>query len=84
MDKAKVSRAVARLLERDLISRETDPRDNRLLILKLSAKGRRIYGKIAPLALGWERELVSCLDDEEKSALGRIIEKLGRQVDQLG
>ncbi|RED49894.1 MarR family winged helix-turn-helix transcriptional regulator [Aestuariispira insulae] len=84
MDKAKVSRAVARLLERDLISRETDPRDNRLLILKLSSKGRRIYAKISPLALGWEKALIGCLEPEEAEILDRIIDKLHRQVDQLG
>ena len=83
MDKAKVSRAVARLLERELISRETDPRDNRLLILKLSQKGRRIYSKIAPLALNWEADLVSCLDAEEQAVLNKIIDKLGDQVARL-
>ena len=83
MDKAKVSRAIARLLERDLISRETDPRDNRLLILKLSQKGRRIYSKIAPLALHWEAELISCLDAEEQAVLNRVIEKLDARIAQL-
>lgn len=82
MDKAKVSRAVARLVDAGLVTRETDPRDNRLIVLRLSAKGRRTYAKIAPKALEWEQEFLSVLSQEDRAALDRILDTLQRQVDQ--
>lgn len=83
MDKAKVSRAVSRLLDAGMITRETDPRDNRLLILKLSTRGKRIYAKIAPLALAWEQELMDGLDDQDKKAINRILNKLSARIDDM-
>ena len=83
MDKAKVSRAVARLLDAGLITRETDPKDNRLLILNLSPRGRTIYEEICPLALNWEHSLLDCLDMQDREALDVILEKLQKRVDDL-
>ena len=43
MDKAKVSRAIASMVEAGLLVRETDPRDHRAALLRLSKKGRAVY-----------------------------------------
>lgn len=83
MDKAKVSRAVSRLVEAGLVTRETDARDNRLIVLKLSPRGRRVYNKIAPMALAWEEELMAVLDAEERAVLDRAITKLQDRAEAL-
>jgi len=83
MDKAKVSRAVARLTEAGLITRETDPRDNRLIVLKLSAQGRAVYARIAPLALAWEADLLAGLAAEERAALDSALAKLQARAEAL-
>ncbi|MCR9218878.1 MAG: MarR family transcriptional regulator [Alphaproteobacteria bacterium] len=83
MDKAKVSRAVARLVEAGLITRETDARDNRLIVLKLSARGRRIHNKIAPLALAWEAELLDALTPDERESFDRLVAKLQTRAEAL-
>jgi DNA-binding MarR family transcriptional regulator len=45
-------------------------------VLALSAKGRRVYDEVAPMALRYERELLSVLDREERAWLERILGKL--------
>ncbi|MEQ8603507.1 MAG: MarR family transcriptional regulator [Marivibrio sp.] len=83
MDKAKVSRAVARLTEAGLITRETDSRDNRLIVLRLSKRGRSVYQRIAPLALAWEADLLEGLGDEERAALDAALAKLQARAEAL-
>jgi DNA-binding MarR family transcriptional regulator len=80
MDKVKVSRAIASMQALDLLTRETDPRDNRMVSLKLSAKGRRIYEGIAPMALAWEQEFLSVLNDREIAALDEILVILDKRI----
>ncbi|WP_282610256.1 MarR family winged helix-turn-helix transcriptional regulator [Pelagibius sp. Alg239-R121] len=80
MDKVKVSRAISRMQTAGLVKRETDARDNRVSSLKLSAKGKRIYDKIAPMALAWEREFLSVLSEKEITAFDKILEKLDKRI----
>jgi DNA-binding MarR family transcriptional regulator len=81
MDKVRVSRAVARLLASDRITRDTDPQDRRRAILDLSTEGRAVYEQIVPLALAVEAELVSSLTAEERAVLDDVIRKLEAQTE---
>ena len=83
MDKVAVSRAVARLLERGLVERDTHGDDRRRSVLALSRNGQRIYDDIAPLALDLERRLLSRLDGDERAALDALLDKLAGGVAQL-
>ena len=80
MDKAKVSRAVASLLKSGLITRQTDPADHRMLILKMSAKGRKIYTEIAALAQNWEQEFLSHLSPEDIEVFSNNLKSLCLKV----
>ncbi len=81
MHKTRVSRAVSALELRDLIERESEPADARELSLRLSKAGRRLYASLVPQALEREREILSCLDANERrsflAALTRLEEALG-------
>lgn len=79
MDKVAVSRAVARLLERGLLHRETHGDDRRRSVLELSEAGREVYAEVAPLALSYERELLSPLSEEERVQFSRMLERLGER-----
>lgn len=81
MDKVTVSRAVARLLNRKLLSRKASPSDRRCSMLRLSSAGRRVYAEIVPLALSYERRLLDALGGEEREALERA---LGALESRLG
>jgi DNA-binding MarR family transcriptional regulator len=74
MDKVAVSRAVASLLAEGRLTRKTDGNDRRRALLRLSAKGYRIYDEVAPLALAYERELLAGLRSDERAALERLLE----------
>jgi DNA-binding MarR family transcriptional regulator len=76
MDKVAVSRAVATLLAAGRLTRKTDGADRRRALLKLSAKGYRIYDEVAPLALDYERRLVAALGPEELAQLDALLARL--------
>jgi len=76
MDKVMVSRAVASLLDDGRLERQTDPRDRRRSVLRLSAEGRAIYRRIVPQALGYEARLLQALSPAERAALDRILDRL--------
>jgi len=76
MDKVAVSRALARLIEAGRVRRLVADHDKRQSVLRLSAKGWKVYEQIAPLALEHERRLLAHLDDDERAWLSRILDKL--------
>lgn len=83
MDKVAVSRAVARLLERGLVQRDTHGDDRRRSVLALSRSGQRIYDEIAPLALDWSS---ACCHDwiaTSAAALDALLDKLAGGVAHL-
>jgi DNA-binding MarR family transcriptional regulator len=77
MDKVAVSRAVASLLDSGRLRRAVDGNDRRRSVLSLSARGRKVYEQVAPLAKRHEERLLAHLTEEERVWLDRIIDKLG-------
>lgn len=76
MDKVRVSRAVARLLAADYITRQSDPEDRRRAILALTDSGMTLYRQVVPLVVAVEDELLAALNREDRLALDRILAKL--------
>jgi len=76
MDTVAVSRAVTKLMDRDLIARELDSEDRRRSILNLSAAGCDLYEEIAPLATDLEASLLEDFSDEERQVLDKAIKAL--------
>lgn len=76
MDTVAVSRAVTKLMDRDLIARELDSEDRRRTILNLSAEGRALHDEIAPLATELEESLLEEFTDDEKQVFEKAIKAL--------
>ena len=76
IEKSVVSRAVARLLKRHLISRDVDERDRRRSILRLSETGLSVYDEVMPIARDYEAKLLSDLSAEELEAFNDMIDRL--------
>lgn len=86
MDKVAVSRAVQSLIGSRRLVRTYDKGDRRRSMLRLSASGRAVYTRVAPLALGYERKLLNALSASDRRALNRLIGRLmerARLLDHL-
>lgn len=83
MDKVTVSRAVARLIEQQLVRRDPDRDDRRRSILKLTPKGVRTHQEIVPIAQGRETELAEALTPSERRNLDRLLTKLQRRASEI-
>jgi DNA-binding MarR family transcriptional regulator len=69
--KSTVSRAVKALEKRGLVERAGAENDGRMFRLKLTAEGRKLFKSIAPLVLGFERDLEREMGSANARALDR-------------
>lgn len=76
MHKTKVSRAVATLEERGLLTRRANERDRREAFLSLTEKGAEIYSMIVPTALEYSERLTAELSEADLAVFERIIAHL--------
>jgi len=83
MDKVAVSRAVQGLLATRRVVRSYDKGDRRRSVLRLSALGRSVYTRVAPLALGYEKRLLDALSNSDRRALDRLIGRLIERAREL-
>ncbi len=83
MDKVAVSRALARLLERGLVQRDTHGDDRRRSVLELSPVGYTVYDEVAPMALECERRLLAGLDENDRAQLDLLIAKLAEGIGNI-
>lgn len=84
MDKALVSRAVAKLVKRGFVNSQPHANDGRLVVLSLTTAGLEQYNQILPKARKRQERLYCVLDLQEREAIDSILQKLTRflQTDQ--
>jgi len=75
-EKSIISRALQKLLKRQLVDREVDQTDRRRQNLKLTKTGYEVYQQIVPLSYDYENKLLECLSSEEQQQLDALIDKL--------
>jgi DNA-binding MarR family transcriptional regulator len=78
--KSTISRAVAALEARRLIERVEDSGDRRAFVLRLTAKGRKLFDELLPLVLGFEKYLISKLSLDERKGLLKGLAALEREL----
>jgi DNA-binding MarR family transcriptional regulator len=76
MHKTKVSRAVALLERRRLVSRKANRADLREAFLSLTPAGREVYSDLAPMAIDFVRQLMETVEPADRAALDRALTKL--------
>ncbi|NNE24722.1 MAG: winged helix-turn-helix transcriptional regulator [Rhizobiales bacterium] len=89
MHKTKVSRAVARLTDRNLIERAANSQDLREAFLALTPGGRKVYEDLVPRALAFADDLGESFTEQERAVLDKLLTKLefqaldgGKQTDR--
>jgi DNA-binding MarR family transcriptional regulator len=83
MHKTKVSRAVALLEERKLITRRANRADLREAFLALTPAGRAMYDDLAPIALDFANRLAEAVDSSDRPAFERAIDSLTERAARL-
>jgi len=84
MDKVAVSRAVASLLRSRRLQRSFGRQDRRRSALRLSPAGERVYARVVPFALAYERALLSPLNARERATLDRALRILLGRATEMG
>lgn len=83
MDKVQVSRAIARLKKKGLVSQHQDIEDRRRSVLQFTGRGEAIYREIVPAARAREADLLSALTQAERKQFTRLMDKLYRRARDL-
>jgi len=76
MHKTKVSRAVAVLEKRKLLTRRTNREDLRESVLSLTPAGVAVYQDLAPIALDFVRRLTEVIAPADRAAFDRTVDRL--------
>jgi DNA-binding MarR family transcriptional regulator len=66
IEKSILSRAINKLLQRQLLLREFDAADRRRSMLRLTATGLSVYREVVPVSYDHEEALLNCFSDAEK------------------
>jgi DNA-binding MarR family transcriptional regulator len=83
MHKTKVSRAVAHLEKRKLLTRRVNRDDMREIFLSLTAAGRAMYEELTPHALDFARRLTEILTPADREAFLRALAQITESSAQL-
>jgi DNA-binding MarR family transcriptional regulator len=83
MHKTKVSRAVAVLEKRKLLTRRINRSDMREAFLSLTAPGRQMYDELAPRAVEFSRQLTDILTPGDQDAFLRALKQITDRCAQL-
>jgi DNA-binding MarR family transcriptional regulator len=83
MHKTKVSRAVALLEKRKLVSRRVNRADMREAFLSLTPSGRAMYEELAPIALEFAARLFEVLDASDRIGFDRSVRCLTARSAEL-
>jgi DNA-binding MarR family transcriptional regulator len=80
MDKVKVSRAAASLVQSGLVEQSTDPADGRARRLRLTAQGEAVHSAIVPRARALESQLAASMDGRDWDRLRAALRGLTRHA----
>jgi len=84
MDQVQVTRALNKLLDNGYVSRRTDPRDRRKVILNLSKCGAEVYQDIAVKAKELEGKLLAQMPKAEQENFRGTLKGLLATVERIG
>ena len=80
LDKVAVSRAVAQLLQREILTRESDQRDKRRSVLSLTDEGVTLYSQVAPAVRKVEQTVLAGLSKAELEQIDSTINELSERL----
>jgi len=76
MDPGYTTRAVAKLVTEGFLTRETDPKDRRVIRLHLTGKGEALFADSQAMLEAWSRQTMEALTEEEMAQLWTLLSKI--------
>lgn len=83
MSKQQMTRLVDNLVAQDIVHRELDPLDRRIIRISLTANGRDLLEGLRTEARVILAERLACLSDEDLSLLQKSADEMGRLLKNL-
>lgn len=83
IEKSMLSRAISKLLQRNLIQRQFSEKDKRRSILALTDTGYDVYNEVVPMSYQYETQLLSCYSKEERKLFIELLTKLYEHTEHL-
>lgn len=83
VDRAEVSRAVARLTGAGLLARQQDDENRKRLLLELTDAGLALYRRMRDRRVDYFRSILSDLQPRERELLDDLLLRLANKVDLL-
>src|SRR5438445_6044758 len=83
LDKAQISRGVSSLVKQRLVTRKTNPRSNREILLALTPQGSAAYAVILKAGAAANEILLAGLAPKERRQLGELFALVTRRAQQL-
>lgn len=83
VDRAEVSRAVARLASAGLLLREADEANRKRMLLALTQPGHALYDRTRKQRVDYFRKILVSLDPDERERLENMLRRLALKVDSL-
>ncbi len=80
LDKASVSRAIASLEQRHLVSVAPSTQDARVKVLHLTDAGWDLYGQIAPRSVARQKALMAVLTVSERASLMSMLTRIEKAI----
>lgn len=75
-----VSRAVAALVEKQMVSRREDTQDGRRKLLFLEPPGRETHDAIMQMFADAQEHLTACLSTDERAVLRDLLDRMARDI----
>ena len=76
LDKVQVSRALERLVNKDIVHRRVSDSDKRATLVSLSSEGERIYRTLLPKIVRWQNKRLENITDDEYQIFLKVIDAL--------
>lgn len=83
LEKMPASRAIKRLLEKELVTKQECDQDKRASLLSPTDEGKATFQALAPKALELEQQLLSELSMQEQQQLASTLAKLQQRISEL-
>jgi len=81
VDPSTATRTIAKLQDRDLVTREPDPQDARAVLVTPSPRGAEVHARVRARANTLVTETLDSFQPHEREALATLMERLVSAID---